>query len=92
MKHLEDEYAFLTMAYSDVEHDLIKTFLEANGIPVVTREKGFGGPIRSIYMGSMMPANIEIFVAADQLDQASLLLETDFSGLAESVFDGDDDA
>ncbi len=89
MDKMMEGCAFLTMAYSDVEMDMIKAFLEASGISVITREKGFGGPIRSVYMGSLMPANIEVYVAPQDLDQAVALLETDFSALAEEAYDGD---
>ncbi|MEG0379602.1 MAG: hypothetical protein RR614_14090 [Eubacterium sp.] len=79
MERLEDRYAFLKMAYTDIEFLLTKNFLEANGIRVTTREKGFGGPIRSIFMGNFMPANIEIFVEPVDLEMAKKLLKTDYS-------------
>lgn len=90
MERFEDRYAFLKMAYTDMELTMTKNFLEANGIPVTVREKGFGGPIRSIFMGHFMPANIEIFVDPKDLEAAKLLLQEDFSELAEDGWDDDD--
>jgi hypothetical protein len=72
---IEDQYEFLTMAYTDMEFILMKNYLKANGIPVITREKGFGGPIRSIYMGSFMPAHIEVFVKKSDYEKAAILLD-----------------
>ena len=48
MERFEDRYALLKVAYSDMEFAMTRSFLEANGIKVTSREKGFGGPIRSI--------------------------------------------
>ena len=50
MERFEDRYALLKVAYSDMEFAVTRSFLEANGIKVTSREKGFGGPIRSIFM------------------------------------------
>ncbi|MDO4288295.1 MAG: DUF2007 domain-containing protein [Eubacterium sp.] len=90
MERFEDRYAFLKMAYTDMELTMTKNFLEANGIPVTVREKGFGGPIRSIFMGRFMPANIEIFVNPEDLAAARELLQEDFSELVDEEW-GDDD-
>ncbi len=90
MERFEDRYAFLKMVYSDMELTMTKSFLEANGIPVTVREKGFGGPIRSIFMGNFMPANIEIFVKPTDLEPARQLLQEDCSDLAEEGWDQDD--
>lgn len=80
---MEDRYTLLKVAYSDMECATIKSFLEANGINVTTREKGFGGPIRSIFMGTFTAANIEIFVDPKDLKTAQSLIATDCSELAE---------
>ncbi|MEG0075793.1 MAG: hypothetical protein RR310_08830 [Eubacterium sp.] len=82
MKRLEDKYAFLKMAYTDMEFTLTKNYLEANGIRVTTREKGFGGPIRGIFMGNFTPANIEMFVEPTDFEIAKTLLKADFSSFA----------
>ena len=73
----------MKVAYSDMEFAMTRSFLEANGIKVTSREKGFGGPIRSIFMGTFTTANIEIFVDPRDLEEAKELLKTDFSELAE---------
>ncbi|KNZ42582.1 putative signal transducing protein [Acetobacterium bakii] len=72
---LEDQYTYLTMANSDIDMVLLKNYLSANGIPVITREKGFGGPIRSIFMGNFTPAHIEVFVKESDYDEAVRLLD-----------------
>lgn len=72
---IEDQYTFLTMVYSDIDMILLKNYLSVNGIPVIIREKGFGGPIRSIFMGSFTPAHIEVFVKESDYDEAMLLLD-----------------
>lgn len=72
---IENQYTYLTMAYSDMDLTLLKNYLSANGIPVITREKGFGGPIRSIFMGSFTPAHIEVFVKESDYDDAIMLLD-----------------
>jgi len=72
---LEDQFTYLTMAYSDIDMILLKNYLSANGIPVITREKGFGGPIRSIFMGSFTPAHIEVFVKESDYDEAARLID-----------------
>lgn len=72
---IENQYTYLTMAYSDMDLTLLKNYLSANGIPVITREKGFGGPIRSIFMGSFTPAHIEVFVKESDYDEAVMLLD-----------------
>ena len=54
MERFEDRYALLKVAYSDMEFAVTRSFLEANGIKVTSREKGFGGPIRSIFMLSLI--------------------------------------
>lgn len=83
MERFDDRYALLKVAYSDMEFAMTRSFLEANGIKVTSREKGFGGPIRSIFMGTFTTANIEIFVDPGDLEEAKALLKTDFSELAE---------
>lgn len=72
---IEDQYKYLTMADTDIEFLLLKGYLDANGIPVITREKGFGGPIRSIFMGNFTPAHIEVFVRESDYDEAVMLLD-----------------
>lgn len=72
---IEDQYKYLTMADTDIEFLLLKSYLDANGIPVITREKGFGGPIRSIFMGNFTPAHIEVFVRESDYDEAVMLLD-----------------
>ena len=72
---LEDQYTYLTMAHSDIDMILLKNYLSANGIPVITPEKGFGGPIRSIFMGNFTPAHIEVFVKESDFDEAARLLD-----------------
>lgn len=72
---IEDQYTYLTMADTDMEFILLKNYLSANGIPVITREKGFGGPIRSIFMGNFMPAHIEVYVKESDLEDAVRLLD-----------------
>ncbi len=87
MQRLEDKYALLKVAYSDMEYTLICNFLKANGIQVTIREKGFGGPIRSLFMGSFTPANIEIFVDKADYETARTLLDTDYSEVVDDYFD-----
>lgn len=72
---IEDQYTYLTMADSDMDFILLKNYLNANGIRVITREKGFGGPIRSIFMGSFTPAHIEVFVKDSDYEEAVKLLD-----------------
>jgi hypothetical protein len=72
---IEDQYTYLTMAGTDMEFLLIKNYLSANGIPVITKEKGFGGPIRSIFMGNFTPAHIEVFVRESDYEEATMLLD-----------------
>ncbi|WP_414732962.1 hypothetical protein [Acetobacterium carbinolicum] len=72
---IEDQYIYLTMADSDMDFILLKNYLKANGIPVITKEKGFGGPIRSIFMGNFTPAHIEVFVKESDLEEAIKLLD-----------------
>ena len=89
MDKMEDRYTFLTYADSDMDYEMIKTFLAANDIPVTMREKGFGGPIRNIYMGNLGTANIEVFVDPENFDRAKELLDADYSDLAEAAFEMD---
>ncbi|MCQ4822981.1 hypothetical protein, partial [Eubacterium callanderi] len=79
MERFEDRYALLKVAYSDMEFPVTRSFLEANGIKVTSREKGFGGPIRSIFMGTFTTANIEIFVDPGDLEEAKNLFSAVFS-------------
>lgn len=72
---MEDQYKYLTMADTDIEFLLLKNYLEVNGIPVITQEKGFGGPIRSIFMGNFTPAHIEVFVRESDYEEAAMLLD-----------------
>ncbi|MDD3307261.1 MAG: DUF2007 domain-containing protein [Acetobacterium sp.] len=72
---IEDQYTYLTMADSDMDFILLKNYLNANGISVITKEKGFGGPIRSIFMGSFTPAHIEVFVKDSDYEEAAKLLD-----------------
>lgn len=72
---IEDQYTYLTMASTDMEFLLLKNYLSANGIPVITKEKGFGGPIRSIFMGNFTPAHIEVFVRESDYEEAATLLD-----------------
>ncbi|MBC3804847.1 hypothetical protein GH808_10430 [Acetobacterium fimetarium] len=72
---IEDQYTYLTMASTDIEFLLLKNYLSANGIPVITKEKGFGGPIRSIFMGNFTPAHIEVFVRESDYEEAATLLD-----------------
>ncbi|HEY5556174.1 hypothetical protein [Acetobacterium sp.] len=72
---IENQFTYLTMAHSDIDMILLKNYLSANGIPVITREKGFGGPIRSIFMGSFSPAHIEVFVKESDYDEAMMLID-----------------
>lgn len=72
---IEDQYTYLTMADSDMDFILLKHYLNANGIQVITREKGFGGPIRSIFMGNFTPAHIEVFVKDSDYEEAAKLLD-----------------
>ncbi len=72
---IEDQYTYLTMADSDMDFILLKNYLSANGIQVITREKGFGGPIRSIFMGNFTPAHIEVFVKDSDYEAAAALLD-----------------
>lgn len=72
---IENQYTYLTMADTDMEFILLKNYLSANGIPVITREKGFGGPIRSIFMGNFMPAHIEVYVKESDYEDAVRLLD-----------------
>jgi|LGOV01.1.fsa_nt_gb hypothetical protein len=74
---IEDQYRFLTTADSDMDMILMKNYLEVNQILVITREKGFGGPIRSIFMGSFTPAHIEVFVKKSDYEEAKQLLDYD---------------
>ena len=76
----------LTTVTSNVEYDLLKTFLESEGIPVMYKERGFGGPIRSVYFGNLKTANMEVYVNAEHYDAAKALLDTDFSDLADREF------
>ncbi|MGL4607673.1 MAG: hypothetical protein ACRCU3_09440 [Eubacteriaceae bacterium] len=71
----ENQFIFLTMAYSDIELTLLRNYFLANGIPIITKEKGFGGPIRSIFMGNFTPAHIEVFVKERDYDDALMLLD-----------------
>ena len=52
----DQEFRKLTTVTSNVEYDLLKTFLESEGIPVMYKEHGFGGPIRSVYFGNLKTA------------------------------------
>lgn len=88
MKTMEEMYRFLTYVNSDMDYEMLKTFLMANCIPITRKEKGFGGPIRNIYMGNLGTANIEVYVDPENYDAAKALMETDFSELAEDAFDG----
>lgn len=72
---IKDQFTFLTMVYTDMELTLLKNYLSANGIPITTREKGFGGPIRSLFMGSFTPAQIEIFVKKEDYEDATMLMD-----------------
>lgn len=72
---IEDQYTYLTMADSDMDFILLKNYLNAHGIEVITREKGFGGPIRSIFMGNFTPAHIEVFVKDSDFEMALELLD-----------------
>ncbi len=72
---IEDQYTYLTMADSDMDFILLKNYLNAHGIEVITREKGFGGPIRSIFMGNFTPAHIEVFVKDSDFEAALELLD-----------------
>lgn len=72
---IEDQYIYLTMADTDMDFILLKNYLSANGISVITKEKGFGGPIRSIFMGNFTPAHIEVFVKESDFDEAVRLLD-----------------
>ncbi|MBC3797729.1 DUF2007 domain-containing protein [Acetobacterium tundrae] len=72
---IEDQYIYLTMAATDIEFLLLKNYLSVNGIPVITKEKGFGGPLRSIFMGNFTPAHIEVFVRDSDYDEAAMLLD-----------------
>jgi hypothetical protein len=72
---IEDQYTYLTMASTDMEFLLLKNYLSANGIPVITKEKGFGGPIRSIFMGNFTPAHIEVLVRESDYEEAATLLD-----------------
>lgn len=83
MNNKEEQYEKLTMAGSDLEYSMIKNYLEANGIPVFAKEKGFGGPIRSIYFGTNAPAFIDVYVDAENLEDARELIATDYSQLVE---------
>jgi hypothetical protein len=92
---IEDQYTYLTMADTDMEFILLKNYLSANGIPVITREKGFGGPIRSIFMGNFMPAHIEVYVKESDYEDAVRLLDyEEFSAELDEELEmamGDDD-
>ncbi len=81
------EFRKLTTVTSNVEYDLLKTFLESEGIPVMYKEHGFGGPIRSVYFGNLKTANMEVFVNAENYEAAKALLDTDFSNLADREFE-----
>lgn len=72
---IEDQYTYLTMADSDMDFILLKNYLSANGIPVITREKGFGGPIRAFSEGNFTPAHIEVFVKDSDCEEAAKLLD-----------------
>jgi hypothetical protein len=89
---IENQYIYLTMADSDMDFILIKNYLNANGIPVIAREKGFGGPIRSIFMGNFMPAHIEVMVRESDHEEALRLLDfEEFSADLDEEFDLDCD-
>ncbi|MBC3888441.1 hypothetical protein GH810_08990 [Acetobacterium paludosum] len=93
---IEDQYIYLTMATTDIEFLLLKNYLSVNGIPVITKEKGFGGPIRSIFMGNFTPAHIEVFVRDSDYDEAAMLLDyekfnAELDEELELAQDGDED-
>lgn len=89
---IENQFTYLTMAYSDIDMILLKNYLSANGIPVITREKGFGGPIRSIFMGNFTPAHIEVFVKESDYDEAMRLIDyEEFSAELDDEFWMEDD-
>ena len=83
----DQEIRKLTTVTSNVEYDLLKTFLESEGIPVMYKEHGFGGPIRSVYFGNLKTANMEVYVNAENYDAAKALLDTDFSDLVDQEFE-----
>ena len=82
-----DAYRKLTSVTSTMEYDLIKTLLGAEGIPVMYKERGFGGPIRNVYFGNLKTANMEVYVNAEHYDAAKALLDTDFSDLVDREFE-----
>lgn len=85
MDHFEERYRLLTIAESDLKFAMLKNYLAYHGIEVVYREKGFGGPIRSVYFGTNAAAFIEVYVDPGDYDTAKSLIEIDYSDLVEEM-------
>lgn len=58
-----DDLSLLMNVADDIEANIIKAFLEAEGIPVLKREKEIG----NVYMG-IAKTGVDLFVPASQLD------------------------
>lgn len=87
MRKKEEMYRLLTHLSSELEYDMLKNFLAANDIPVTRLDRGFGGPIRSIYLGNLKTADIEVYVDPENYEAAKELVESDYSNLVDEAFD-----
>jgi hypothetical protein len=72
-EHMDPEgWTFVANLYNDVEADIAKSFLEAQGIPVVKRYKK-DDILLKVYTGTVI--GVDLFVPNDRFQEAKELLE-----------------
>ena len=77
-----------TEVYGRVEAEMLKSFLEAEGVPVELIQEGAGESLFPTTVG--MTARVEVFVPKDKLEQARSLIVA-FNDPENQVMEGDED-
>jgi hypothetical protein len=72
------KWELLTEVYGSLEADMLKSFLEAEGIPVQLFQEGAGRDIYPVNIGPL--AMVQVFVPKERIDDARILLESIESG------------
>jgi hypothetical protein len=72
------KWELLTEIYGRLEADMLKSFLEAEGIPVQLFQEGAGRDIYPVNIGPL--AMVQVFVPKERIDDARIFLESFESG------------
>jgi hypothetical protein len=82
---VDEKWTVVTQASTDIEAQILRGMLEAQGIPVVLSSEGYGNA-----MGQLVP--IDILVPNETIAQARKLMEEYYSGSLVDYLDDDPDS